>query len=69
MEYTGLDRFYRQHARFVVAQTVHRNDPGVLLARNLLMWTAPDGIERARLRSLQISDKGDRPWNKLAELG
>ena len=35
----------------------------------LLMWTAPDGIERARLRSLQISDKGNRPWNRLAELG
>ena len=25
---------------------------------NLLVWTAPDGIERARLRSLLISDKG-----------
>ena len=24
----------------------------------LLEWTAPDGIERARMRSLQISDKG-----------
>jgi hypothetical protein len=21
------------------------------------------------MRSLQISDKGDRPWNRLAELG
>src|SRR3954470_15316225 len=36
---------------------------------HLLEWTAPDGIERARMRSLQISDKGDRPWNRLAELG
>jgi hypothetical protein len=35
----------------------------------LLVWTAPDGIERARMRSLQISDKGDRPWTRLAELG
>src|SRR5215208_427316 len=35
----------------------------------LLEWTAPDGIERARMRSLQISDKGNRPWNRLAELG
>ena len=36
---------------------------------HLLEWTAPDGIERARMRSLQISDKGNRPWNRLAELG
>jgi len=35
----------------------------------VLGWTAPDGIQRARLRSLLISDKGDRPWAKLAELG
>src|SRR4051794_40383450 len=35
----------------------------------LLVWTAPDGIECARLRSLLISDKGDRPWSRLAELG
>jgi hypothetical protein len=34
----------------------------------LLVWTAPDGIDCARLRSLQISDKGDRPWTRLAEL-
>src|ERR1700674_2400711 len=31
-------------------------------------WTAPDGIDCARMRSLQISDNGDRPWNRLAEL-
>jgi hypothetical protein len=35
---------------------------------------APTGKRRlstahARMRSLQISDKGDRPWNRLAELG
>jgi len=35
---------------------------------HLLVWTAPDGIRRARMRSLQISVKGDRPWNRLAEL-
>jgi hypothetical protein len=29
-------------------------------------WTAPDGIDCARMRSLQISNKGDRPWNRLA---
>src|SRR3954447_4175708 len=36
---------------------------------HLLVWTAPDGIKRARMRSFQISDKGNRPWNRLAELG
>ena len=34
----------------------------------MLGWTAPDGIKCARLRSLQISDRGDRPWNRLPEL-
>ena len=34
----------------------------------LLGWTAPDGIDCARMRSLQISDRRDRPWNRLAEL-
>jgi hypothetical protein len=35
-----------------------------------LVWTAPGGIECARMRSLVlISDKGDRPWSRLAELG
>ena len=34
----------------------------------VLGWTAPDGIDCARMRSLQISNKGDRPWNRLAEL-
>jgi hypothetical protein len=29
----------------------------------------PNGIVCARMRSLQISNKGDRPWNRLAELG
>jgi hypothetical protein len=34
---------------------------------SLLVWTAPGGIERARMRSLLlISDKGDRPWNRLS---
>jgi hypothetical protein len=33
-----------------------------------LWWTAPDGIDCARMRSLQVSNKGDRPWNRLAEL-
>ena len=34
----------------------------------VMVWTAPDGIDCARMRSLQISDNGDRPWNRLAEL-
>ena len=34
----------------------------------VLGWTAPDGIDCARMRSLQISNKGDRPWNRLAGL-
>jgi hypothetical protein len=28
----------------------------------------PHGIDCARMRSLQISDDGDHPWNRLAEL-
>ena len=34
----------------------------------MMVWTAPDGIDCARMRSLQISDNGDRPWNRLVEL-
>ncbi len=34
----------------------------------LLVWTAPGGIGCARVRSVLISDKGDRPWTRLAEL-
>ena len=34
----------------------------------MMVWTAPDGIDCARMRSLQISDNRDRPWNRLAEL-
>jgi hypothetical protein len=35
----------------------------------VLVWTAPDGIDSARMRSPLISDKGGRPWNRLAGLG
>jgi hypothetical protein len=35
----------------------------------LLVWTAPGGIDFARMRSLLISDKGGRPWNRLATSG
>jgi hypothetical protein len=40
----------------------------VEIGLEVLGWTAPDGIDCARMRSLQISNKGDRPWNRLAEL-
>ncbi len=35
----------------------------------MLVWTAADGIECARLRSMMISDKRGRPWSRLSELG
>ena len=38
------------------------------LNRMLLVWTAPGGIGCARVRSVLISDKGDRPWTRLAAL-
>ncbi len=38
------------------------------LNRMLLVWTAPGGIGCARMRSVLISNKGDRPWTRLAEL-
>ena len=45
----------------------------------MLVWTAPDGIDCARMRSLEISDKGEamgraagvwhhRRWMKLMEV-
>ncbi len=39
-----------------------------ILNRMLLVWTAPGGIGCARVRSVLISNKGDRPWTRLAEL-
>ena len=53
----GIGNFASVSVAFSPADPIH-----------LLVWTAPDGIERARMRSLQISDKGNRPWNRLAEL-
>src|SRR3954447_8748195 len=49
--------FYRQYARFVVAQTVQRNDPGLLLARNL----ANVGSMRDRL------NPGQQPPSPIAQ--
>ena len=45
----------------------HQKVDGIDQTRRL-GWTAADGIDCARMRSLQISNKGDRPWNRLAEL-
>jgi hypothetical protein len=50
----------RRECRFLLQQARHM--------RAMMVWTAPDGIDCARMRSLQISDNGDRPWNRLAEL-
>jgi hypothetical protein len=36
------------------------------LNRMLLVWTAPGGVGCARVWSVLISDKGDRPWTRLA---
>jgi hypothetical protein len=65
----GFDRPLLAAKEISVVQTSQRRNAGRKTAGNLLVWTAPDGIKRARMRSLQISDKADRPWNGLAELG
>ena len=56
--------------RAALAQiTVGRPVPSQIEFQQWVMgWTAPDGIDCARMRSLQISNKGDRLWNRLAEL-
>jgi hypothetical protein len=54
--------------RFVAPRTEFGFGGFQLVTGFLLVWTAPDGIKRARMRSLKISDKGGRPWNRLAEL-
>ena len=40
----------------------------VEIGLEVMVWTAPNGIDCARLRPLQLSDQGDRPWTRLAEL-
>ena len=66
------------NVRFLVSPSqsgssqIHPNSAIQIATRQWLVWvlgwTAPDGIDCARMRSLQISNKGDRPWNRLAEL-
>jgi len=58
----GLRSHTDGHQATEVGVAVH------VLNRMLLVWTAPGGIGCARMRSVLISNKGDRPWTRLAEL-
>ena len=52
--------------RICTTPVIENSEPN--FREGVLGWTAPDGIDCARMGSLQISNKGDRPWNRLAEL-
>jgi len=77
--YLDLLRFFLNHRRFLRSRCAERQgkSPRELMTGQgrphwltlLLVWTAPGGIGCARMRSVLISDKGDRPWTRLAELG
>jgi len=77
--YLDLPRFFLNHRRFMRSRHAERQgkSPRELMTGHghphwltlLLVWTAPGGIGCARMRSVLISDKGDRPWTRLAELG
>jgi len=74
----SLLRFFLNHRCFLRSRRVERQgkSPRELMTGQghphwlalLLVWTAPGGIGCARMRSVLISDKGDRPWTRLAEL-
>jgi len=76
--YLDLLRFFLNHRRFLRSRHAERRgkSPRELMTGHghphwltlLLVWTAPGGIGCARVRSVLISDKGDRPWTRLAEL-
>ncbi len=76
--YLDLLRFFLNHRRFLRSRRAERRgkSPRELMTGHghphwltlLLVWTAPGGIGCARVRSVLISDKGDRPWTRLAEL-
>jgi len=76
--YLDLLRFFLNHRRFLRSRRAERQgkNPRELMTGSghphwlalLLVWTAPGGIGCARVRSVLISDKGDRPWTRLAEL-
>ncbi len=76
--YLDLLQFFLSHRRFMRSQPAERNgkSPRELMTVSghphwltlLLVWTAPGGIGCARVRSVLISNKGNRPWTRLAEL-
>jgi len=76
--YLDLLRFFLNHRRFLRSRHAERQgkNPRELMTGQghphwltlLLVWTAPGGIGCARVRSVLISNKGDRPWTGLAEL-
>jgi len=76
--YLDLLRFFLNHRRFMRSRCAERHgkSPRELMTGQghphwltlLLVWTAPGGIGCARMRSVLISNKGDRPWTRLAEL-
>jgi len=76
--YLDLLRFFLNHRRFMRSRCAERHgkSPRELMTGQghphwltlLLVWTAPGGIGCARMRSVLISSKGDRPWTRLAEL-
>jgi len=57
-----------QRVRSAVSATEFSDNLGLPAWVRLLVWTAPGGIGCARMRSVLISNRGDRPWNRLAEL-
>jgi hypothetical protein len=70
MEYTrfvGLD-IHKDRISIAVAESGRALGRWNTSANRVLGWTAPDGIDCVRIRSLQISNKGDHLWNRLAEL-
>ncbi len=76
--YLDLLRFFLNHRRFLRSRRAERQGKSPLELMTgqghphwltlLLVWTAPGGIGCARMRSVLISNKGDRPWTRLAEL-
>jgi len=69
--YLDLLRFFLNHRRFMRSRRAERHgkSPRELMTGQghphwltlLLVWTAPGGIGCARMRSVLISNKGDRP--------
>ena len=44
-------------------------DPGQELMQLMLVWTAPDGISRARMSSMQSQEPREPSVDRLSELG